>query len=75
MDRIIKKLLIDKGMAITDLARKTGYSRTHLSAVIHGRIDSPKARRAIAAALEVEFEAFWNACTSPETSQSDGAAS
>jgi lambda repressor-like predicted transcriptional regulator len=75
MDKTIKKLLIDRELTIAALARKSGYTRSHLSAVIHGRVDSPKAQRAIAAALGVELEGFWNTPTSPQTSPSDGAAS
>ncbi len=59
MDKVIKKLLIDRDMSITDLARITGYGRTHLSAVIHGRLDSRRAKRAIALALGVEFSSLW----------------
>ncbi len=32
----IKKRLIDKGLSITDLAKKMGISRTFVSLVIHG---------------------------------------
>ncbi len=72
MDKEIKKILIDRGLTIADLARKSGYTREHLSAVIHGRLQSPKAQRAIAAALGIEFEGFWNTRTLPESSQPDG---
>jgi lambda repressor-like predicted transcriptional regulator len=75
MDKIIKKLLIDRGLTIADLARKSGYTRAHFSAAIHGRVNSPKVQRAIATALGVEFERFWSPVTLSETSQSDRAGS
>jgi transcriptional regulator with XRE-family HTH domain len=60
MEKKIKKILIDQGLTITELARKTGYKRGHLSAVIHGRIMSDRARKVIALALGVEFDQLWS---------------
>lgn len=74
MNKDVKKLLIDKDMTIKDLVQKTGYTRGHLSGVIHGRLDSPKAQRAIAAALGVEFEGLWDTLTLPEIPERDRAA-
>ncbi len=61
MDKTIKKLLIDREITIADLARQTHYTRGHLSAIIHGRLDSPKAKRAISAALGKTVQELWGA--------------
>lgn len=61
MDKAIKKLLIDREITIADLARQTGYTRGHLSAIIHRRLDSLKAKRAISAALGMTFQELWGA--------------
>lgn len=48
----IKKILIDKDMTVTNLAKETGYTRVHMSRIINGHIKSPKAERLIAFVLE-----------------------
>ena len=55
----VKKAMIDKDLTITKLAKKTGYSRIHLSNVINGHFKSAKARGAIAEALGKKPERLW----------------
>ncbi len=55
----IKKLIKQKGMNVKLLGDKTGYSRIHISNVIHGHFKSPKAREAIAHALNIEPQKLW----------------
>jgi lambda repressor-like predicted transcriptional regulator len=55
----VKKCLIDKGMTLTDLAKKIGYSRVHVSNVIHGHWQSQNVRTAIARALGKSFHDLW----------------
>ena len=43
----VKKVLIDKGMTMNELADQIGLSRTHLSAVICGRVESESAKEKI----------------------------
>ena len=56
--RIHKKLL-DLDLTITELARRLGLSRQHLSAVVSGRISSSRARVMIAAALGESPDKLW----------------
>jgi DNA-binding transcriptional regulator GbsR (MarR family) len=57
----IKKILLDEDLSITDLSQITGYSRGHLSAVIHGRFDSSRAKKVISLALHQNYnEIFKN---------------
>ncbi len=69
--KAIKKLLIDRDMTITELALKTGFTRSHLSSVIHGRLDSRRAKRAIALALGVDFDQIWTPLEPDGTSKPD----
>jgi lambda repressor-like predicted transcriptional regulator len=55
----IKKMMVDKGLTLKKLAEKAGYSRVHCSNVVHGHFKSPKAREAIARALEANFSEVW----------------
>lgn len=55
----IKKILIDKGLTIRSLAKKTGYSSSHISVVVHGHFKAPKARQAISKALGVDHDKLW----------------
>jgi transcriptional regulator with XRE-family HTH domain len=48
----IKKLLIDQNLTVAELARRAGYSRVHVSEVIHGHRKSLEAQRRIWAALK-----------------------
>ena len=47
----IKKCLIDNDLTISALARKTAFSRAHISSVIHGHWSSKNARNAISAVI------------------------
>jgi lambda repressor-like predicted transcriptional regulator len=55
----IKKLLIDKGMTMAELAYESGYSRVHTSYVVNGHFKSKKAREAIARVLDVKPHEIW----------------
>lgn len=55
----IKKLLIDQDLTVAKLAETTGYSRVHMSNVINGHFESPKARQKIAEALNQDFSELW----------------
>ncbi len=59
MGNEVKKILIDEGLSIADLARKTGFTRGHLSGVINGRYKSKRAQKVIALALRKEFSELW----------------
>lgn len=56
----VKKVLIDKELSVTKLAEITGYTRGHICNVINGHIDSPRAKKMIALALNREFGELWN---------------
>ena len=60
MTKDIKKLLIDKDMTVSDLARRIKKSRVWTSYVINGHMKSPETRKAIAHALGVEVHDLWN---------------
>lgn len=66
MNKAVKKVLIDQDMTIADLARKIGYGREHLSAVIHGRVESERAQKVIALALGKDFSELWQAEPGPK---------
>jgi len=55
----VKKLLIDQDLTIAKLAETTGYSRVHLSNVINGHFEAPKARQKIAEVLNQKFGELW----------------
>ena len=50
-----KKALIDKDMSINDLAKATGYSRQHVSAVINCRTIYYTCQEVICKTLGVEY--------------------
>ncbi len=43
----IKKCLIDLDLTITDLAKRTGFSRVHISNVVNGHWNSKNVRDAV----------------------------
>ncbi len=45
------KVLIDQELSVTELAKRTGYTRQYLSALINGRFDSPRAKKMVAFTL------------------------
>jgi transcriptional regulator with XRE-family HTH domain len=55
----IKKILIDRDLSIKTLAERIGYSRGHVSNIIHGHFRSTKARQAIAQELGVKLTEIW----------------
>lgn len=57
--KTVRKVLIDKGQTISELAEMTGFSRGHLYGVLSGRYKSERAKKIIALALGKEFEELW----------------
>jgi len=55
----IKKMMVDMDISLKTLAERAGYSRVHVSNIVHGRWKSPKARQAIAGALGVDPQTIW----------------
>jgi len=53
ISKSIKKTLIDQDINMTQLAKMTGYSRTHLSAIVNGRFHSPRAEKIVAMTLGI----------------------
>ncbi len=59
--REIKALLVLKGISGAEIARGIGVHRTAIYHTIEGKIKSYRIRKAIADALEVEYEELWGA--------------
>lgn len=59
INKKVKKAMIDQELNITQMARITGYTRGHLSNVINGHFESPKARKAISEALGRNYAELW----------------
>ena len=57
--KALKKTLKDQGINITGLARRTGFNRVYLSNVINGHFVGLNARKAIAEALNKDFNELW----------------
>jgi len=57
--KVVKKEMIDKDITITSLAQATGYTRSHLSNVINGKVESEKVKKIIALALNKPFKELW----------------
>ena len=57
--KTVKKALLDADLMIKDVSRLTGFSQAHLSRVINGHCDSPRAQRSIALVLKKDFEELW----------------
>ena len=64
--KLLKKLLIDQDLTCAVLAKQIGYTRQHLSAVINGRYESYRAKKAISLALGVKYEDLWGPSERPE---------
>ena len=47
----IKKLMIDLDLSVSEIARRTGYSRGHTSRVLHGHYPSEAAEQKILSAM------------------------
>ena len=60
MNKAVKKLLIDKDLTITELARRIGKSRVWTSYIVNGHLESPEVRKAIAWELGARVEDLWN---------------
>ena len=52
--------MIDKDMTPKDLAEASGYSHAHISGVLSGRLDSPRAKKVIAMVLQKDFDYLWS---------------
>ena len=52
--KAVRKVLIKRDMSINDLAESIGMSRTHVSAVVNGRLLSENAKEKICSFLGVE---------------------
>lgn len=57
--KAVKKVLIDSGWGVADLARHIGMSREHVSRVINGRYESNRVKKRIAEALAKDYEDIW----------------
>lgn len=55
----IKISLIERGLSFKDLSEITGYTREHLSRVIHGKTNSPKTRKVISLVLFKNDKELW----------------
>lgn len=55
----VKKELINQDLMVKDIAKATGYSKEHISGVINGRYESPKAKKMIALVLGKNFDSLW----------------
>ncbi|NIN00847.1 MAG: helix-turn-helix domain-containing protein, partial [candidate division Zixibacteria bacterium] len=56
VSKVIKKILIDQGVTITELSKQIGYTRGHVSSVINGRIDSIRVKKILALSLNKSFK-------------------
>ena len=56
----VKKAMIDKDLTTVKLSEITGFSRVHISNVINGHFEAPRARKAIADALGMDFNELWD---------------
>lgn len=61
----VKIAMLNQDITIRALADRTGYTRPHLSGVINGRYESPRAKRIIALALNGEFSDLWDNRSEP----------
>jgi lambda repressor-like predicted transcriptional regulator len=57
--RLIKSAMIKKGVSQKSIAIKCKVAPAHVWAVIHGRRNNPKVRRAIARSLGVHTKKLW----------------
>ena len=56
--RIIRMIMIYKGITTTQLAREIGITRPYLSLIIHGKKKTPHLRKKLAKALNLPPD-FW----------------
>jgi len=59
VNKTIKKIMIDRDLTLSMLAKMTGVTPVHLCAVINGRMISYPLREKIAFALNVSYESLW----------------
>lgn len=60
MSRKIKALMVLKGVKAVDIARQLHLSPVTVNVVLNGYGKSRKVQKAIADALQVEFDELWN---------------
>ena len=56
----VKKTMIDQGITVKQLAKITGYTHGHIGNVINGRLESKRAKKVIALALNKDFYMLWD---------------
>ena len=56
----VRKALLEADLQITDVAKKIGYTRGHVSGVITGRYNSPKVKIGIALLLKRDVADLWD---------------
>lgn len=59
MCRKVKALMILKGISQTDIAKQLGVKRCTVSGAVNGLRKSRRVQRAIAAALDEDYETLW----------------
>jgi transcriptional regulator with XRE-family HTH domain len=57
--RLIKSLLILRGIDITELAKDLGISIQYLSYILHGKRKGKRIRKKIADLLGMPYETLW----------------
>jgi lambda repressor-like predicted transcriptional regulator len=57
--RLIKSLLVLRGVKLVDLAREFGITKQYLWYVIHGRRKGERIRKEIAQFLGMSYEQLW----------------
>lgn len=66
MNKKLKKLLIDRNMTVTSLAKEMGVNRSWLSSVINGHFKAYYIRIKISRFLNVPYEELWEYDTTNE---------
>ncbi|QSV44912.1 helix-turn-helix domain-containing protein [Geobacter benzoatilyticus] len=56
---VIKALMILKGISQTDIAKQLGVKRCTVSGAVNGLRKSRRVQRAIATALDEDYESLW----------------
>ena len=54
-----KKILIDNGWRLRDLAKTTGYSVQHVSNLLNGHLSTVRGKENIALALGKNIDELW----------------
>ncbi len=59
MNKILKKILIDRNISMAELAKMANVSPNHLSTVVNGHAPGYEIRERIAKALKVSYDLLW----------------